>query len=175
MTESITPNGTKHHGDKGLAEGSWKGMKKYLEQEMLCPALRGRLTYDLTRFRSTGDEGTVFTVCLDGQPVKQFGFQLAAKALRDQGFVIRHAWDIPFDQRDEYTDDEFAESLKAYRNQPIDQSIASENPIIRMFSIVDRRIGKRRLERLKDEVDQQPKWLRLLYVARLQAEGIITG
>ena len=48
MTESISTNGTKHHGDKGLAEGSWKGMKKYLEKEMLCEALRGHISYDFT-------------------------------------------------------------------------------------------------------------------------------
>ena len=41
MTESINPNGSKHNGSKGLAEGSWKGMKKYLEKDMLCEALRG--------------------------------------------------------------------------------------------------------------------------------------
>jgi hypothetical protein len=155
-----------------MIEGSWSGMKKYLEQEMLCEALRGRVTYDLTRFRPAGDEGAVFTVSLDGQPVKRFGFHLAAKAMRDQGFDIRHAWDISFEQRDEYTDDEFAEALKTYRNQPIGTSVDSDNPIIRMFAILDRRVGKRRLERLKDEAAQQPGWLKPLYLARLQAEGI---
>lgn len=40
----------------------------------------------------------------------------------------------------------------------------------RMFAILDRRVGKRRLEWLKDEVEQQPGWLRPLYTARLQAE-----
>ena len=43
MTESISPNGTKHHGDKGLAEGSWKGMKKRLETDMFCEVLRGHV------------------------------------------------------------------------------------------------------------------------------------
>ena len=153
-----------------MIEGSWSGMKKYLEQEMLCPALRGRVSYDLTRFRSAGDEGTVFTVCLDGQPVKQFGFQLAAKALREQGFDIRHAWDIPFDQRDKYTDDEFAKALKIYRNQPIGTSVNSENPIVRMFAMVDRRTGARTLARLRESLPSQPEWLKRLYEARMAAK-----
>ena len=153
-----------------MIEGSWSGMKKYLEQEMLCPALRGRVSYDLTRFRSAGDEGTVFTVCLDGQPVKQFGFQLAAKALREQGFDIRHAWDVPFDQRDEYTDDEFAEALKTYRNQPIGASTDSKNPIVRMFAMVDRRVGARTLTRLQETIHEQPQWLKRLFEARVAAK-----
>ena len=178
MTESINPNGSKHNGSKGLAEGSWKGMKKYLEKDMLCEALRGRVSYDFTWYPAFGGLSAVFTVLLNGQPAKKFGAAYAWKKLTGQGFEIRYIDDVchvPFTTREEYTDWEFSDALQAYRNQPIVQSIASENPIIRMFAIVDRRIGKRRLERLKDEVDQQPKWLRLLYVARLQAEGIITG
>lgn len=31
---SIAPNGKSQYG-RGLAEGSWKGMKKYLEQEIV--------------------------------------------------------------------------------------------------------------------------------------------
>lgn len=33
--KSIATCGTKHHYDSGLAEGSWKGMKKDLEQNRL--------------------------------------------------------------------------------------------------------------------------------------------
>ena len=153
-----------------MMNGSWSGTKKYLEQEMLCPALQGRVTYHLTRFRSAGDEGGVFTVCLDGEPVKRFGFQSAAKALRKQGFDIRHAWDIPFDQRDEYTDDEFAEALKTYRNQPIGASLDSENPIVRMFAIVDRRVGVRTWSKLRETIHGQPEWLRRLFEAREAAD-----
>ena len=145
---------------------------------MLCEALRGRVSYDFTWYPAFGGLSAVFTVLLNGQPAKKFGAAYAWKKLTEQGFEIRYIDDVccvPFTTREEYTDWEFSDALQAYRNQPIVQSIASENPIIRMFAIVDRRIGKRRLERLKDEVDQQPKWLRLLYVARLQAEGIITG
>ncbi len=31
--ESIAPWGTKQHYNRGLVEGSWKGMKKYLERK----------------------------------------------------------------------------------------------------------------------------------------------
>ena len=152
-----------------MIEGSWSGMKKLLEQEMLCQELRGRVTWDLTRFRPAGDEGAVFTVSLNGQPIKRFGFQLAAKELRDQGFDIRHVWDIPFEQRDEYTDDEFAEALKTYRKQSIGASVGSGNPIVRMFAIVDRRVGARTLEKLRGTIPDQPEWLRRLYEARIEA------
>ncbi len=72
MTESINPNGSKHHYSKGLAEGSWKGMKKYLEKEMLCEALWGRISYDFTWYPAFGGLSAVFTVLLDGRPAKKY-------------------------------------------------------------------------------------------------------
>ncbi|MBR6029132.1 MAG: hypothetical protein IKP40_08570 [Clostridia bacterium] len=148
-----------------MIEGSWSGMKKYLEQDMLCPALRGRITWNLTHFRPAGDEGAVFTVCLDGQPVKRFGFQHAMKALRDQDLGTLYPWDIPLNQRDEFTDDEFAEALEFYRHQPISASLESDNPIVLMFAVVDRRVGARTLAKLRETMSGQPEWLRKLYEA----------
>ena len=79
--ETKIHNGSKHHSNRGLYEGSWKGMKKYLEQDMLCPALRGRVTYDYTWYPKFGGCSAVFTVCLDGRAVKKFGYAYAAVAL----------------------------------------------------------------------------------------------
>ena len=78
------------------------------------------------------------------------------------------------DERDEYELWEFASALKAFRNQPIAISVYSPNPIIRMFAIVDRRVGKRTLLKLRDTIQDQPEWLRTLYSARMHAEGIDT-
>ena len=43
-----------------------------------------------------------------------------------------------------------------------------------MLAIVDRRIGKRRLAKLKDDVGKQPEWLHPFYLARMKSEGIIS-
>ena len=75
-------------------------------------------------------------------------------------------------ERDEYEDSEFSEALKRYRSQSIAESLASPNPIQRMFAIVDRRVSKRMLQRLRDSLLGQPDWLRRFYEARLMAEDI---
>ena len=169
----IAPNGKSQYGS-GLAEGSWRGMKKYLEQDMLCPALRGRVTYQLEVYPRFGSSGSTFTVSLDSRPVKKFGFMYAITRLEEQGRLARgqSLWRIPMDERDEYSDDEFSGALKAYRNQPVQQSLSSGNPIVRMCAIVDRRVGRRTLASLAGSVSVQPGWLQALYAARLGAEGI---
>ncbi len=169
--ESINPRGTKHHHNRGLAEGSWKGMKKYLEQDMLCLSLRGRVSYHLELYPRFSAGFGCFCVALDGETVKKFGyFPSSAKFGWDWGFPC--AFPIPMENRDEYTDWEFSDALKAYRHQPIAESLNSQNPMVRLFAIVDRRVGKRTLQRLADTVEDQPEWLRCFYQARLVAEGI---
>lgn len=172
--DSISPNGTKQHYNRGLVEGSWKGMKKYLEQDMLCESLRGQVAYHYDVYPKFGGSSACFVVSLGGEVVKRFGFMYAIGQMTRQGRLAekQYLWDIPMADRDEYEDSEFSEALKAYRNQPIAESLASGNPIQRMFAIVDRRVGKQTLQRLRDSLQEQPDWLRPFYEARLTAEGI---
>lgn len=171
--EAINPHGSRHHGE-GRVEGSWKGMKKRLERDLLCSVLRGRVSYHLTRYSRFGSSGSCASVSLDGQPVKKFGFLYATAQLMRQGVLSedQHPWDVPMEARDEYELWDFTEALKVYRNQPIGASVRSENPIVRMFAIADRRVGKRTLMKLRESLPEQPEWLRTLYVARMEAEGI---
>ena len=78
----------------------------------------------------------------------------------------------PIEQRTEYDDKEFCEALEAYRNQDIQESIYSINPIVRMFAILDRRVGKRTLAKIKNEVAASPDWVKQFYSLRCEAEGI---
>ena len=173
---SIAPNGKSQYG-RGLAEGSWKGMKKHLEQEMLCPELKGRISYHYEKYPKFGGTSACFTLLLDVNVVKRFGFMYAYARLIDQGRLVSGQYfeSIPQQERDEYADDEFSQALKKYRNQPIQESIQSNDPIVRMFAILDRRIGKRTLERLKENINDQPEWLRCLYCVRVAALSIGSG
>ena len=65
---------------------------------------------------------------------------------------------------------EFCEALEMYRSQDINNSITSCNPLVRMFAILDRRIGKRTLNKLKNEISKQPFWLQQFYELRISAE-----
>ena len=166
---SIAPNGKSQYG-RGLVEGSWKGMKKYLEQDMLCPELKGRISYHYEVYPKFGSTSACFTLLLDGNVVKIFGFMYAYARLIEQGSLTpgQYFESIPQQERDDYADDEFSQALRAYRNQPIQTSLQSDDPIVRMFAILDRRVGRRTLERLNDSIDEQPEWLRSLYEVRIK-------
>lgn len=64
------------------------------------------------------------------------------------------------------------DAIIEYTNQSIDKSFNSNNPIIKMLSLVDRRVGKRRLLAIDCEMNNQPEWLRYFYHLRIVAEGL---
>lgn len=166
--------------------GSWSGMRKYLEKEMLAECLYGRVRYNCTSY--VGMDGCrIFEIYIDNKLVKQFSWETVNSYFIENGYKknlhpisIREYWDefwslmdtVPIKLRTEYTDSEFSDALEKYRNQSIKDSIGSENPIERMFAILDRRIGKRSLVFIKETIDNQPEWLQLFYCLRLDLENI---
>lgn len=166
--------------------GSWSGMRKYLEEDMLAPSLKGRFRYNCTRYIGM-DMTHIFEIYIDNNLFKQFSWETLNTYFINQGYKtesnesgIRKYWngfwdlvyEIPINTRTEYTDDEFCEALEKYRNQSIDISINSDNPLIRMFAVLDRRIGKRTLNKLKSTVALQPKWLQEIYNLRIESENL---
>ena len=170
------------------AQGSWSGMRKYLEQEMLAESLKGRVQY----ICSTGpcmDDFKFFELRVDKKVVKRFSWETVQKYFITSGIRIRtedyylyydNFWSgffktldsYPVGNRDEYTDDEFCASLARYRNQSIEKSIDSADPIERMFAVFDRRTGKRTLLKIKGRMEDEPLWLRDIIKLRLDAEKI---
>lgn len=50
---------------------SWSAMRKVLEEEYICDALRGRVRYFVTRYRLIDDIGAV-AIYVDGERLKWF-------------------------------------------------------------------------------------------------------
>ncbi len=154
--------------------GSWSGMRKYLEQEMLAESLKGRVKYSCTSYPNM-DGFNVFEIRVDGKIFKRFSMETVA--FREKGIVKSEAWKrfwhekstVPVENRTEFDDEEFCDALKIYRELPIDESINHINPIVRMFAVLDRRIGKRTLLKLNESLDNQPEWLKEIYLLRINA------
>ena len=72
-----------------------------------------------------------------------------------------------FDQRCFYN--AFAE----FDQQSIEMSLKSENLIVRIFAVLDRRVGKRRLALMKETIAEEPDTFREFYAIRVKAEGLV--
>lgn len=168
----------------GKALGSWSGMRKCLEQEMLADSLKGRVRYGCTTY--VGMDGChIFEICIDQKQVKRFSWETVNTYFIENGYTKnkkpfgtseywKEFWTLKekysLNNRTEYTDEEFCNALELYRKQDIQNSIYSSNPLVRMFAVLDRRVGKRTLEKLKNEIEKQPYWLQQIYRLRISAE-----
>ena len=163
------------------AMGSWSGMRKYLETEMLTDILKGRIRYSCTTF--VGMDGCgIFEVFVDDKSIKRFSMETVASELypNNKPVDMTEYWkaywhekeNVPLEQRKEFDDEEFSDALTQYRSLNISEAIYADSPIIRMFAILDRRLGKRTLQKLAEEINMQPEWLQYFYRLRMNTENI---
>ena len=67
----------------------------------------------------------------------------------------------------------FYEAFRIFDKQIIEKSLVSENPLVRILALLDRRLGKRHLLALEKSMEQELDWVRAFYVIRMQAEGLM--
>ena len=67
---------------------------------------------------------------------------------------------------------DITDAIRIYTQSPISVSLEHDNPIVRLFAVLDYRVGKRTLLKLADTIECQPQWLQFFYHLRLEAEGL---
>lgn len=161
---------------------SWSGIRKKLETEYLAPSLRGHIQYYVTSYSRSPDHEGRAAIRYDGKEIIKgcyYNNWIKADLLpKDEKYEKRMKKEFAFmddtalqlgifDQRCFYN--AFAE----FDQQSIEMSLKSENLIVRIFAVLDRRVGKRRLALMKETIAEEPDTFREFYAIRLKAEGLI--
>lgn len=178
---------------------SWSGLRRELENDYLCKSLRGRVQYFLTHYRKASDNYGRVAIRVDGKEVLMGnpfdyylkGYVFKQGILKKEMGIPRREWtakETLYDKENEEIEDmvyemavndgvldvyDITSAIKEYKNLYIKESINSSNPIVKMLSILDRRVGKRTLIKLIPEVENQPEWLQFFYKLRLEAENLL--
>lgn len=175
---------------------SWSQTRKELEQKFLCEKLRGRVQYFLTHYHGAPDRYGRFCVRIDGKeevfanPYNEvFKDEYIHKFQEERG-IPRREWtkkgwlheeencslEREADRAAVYAGKmdicDITEGIQFYLQKDIQACINSEYPIVRMFAVLDRRVGKRTLREMKSTLQNQPEWLRKIYKLRFNAENI---
>jgi len=160
-------------------------MRKILEQDNICDSLKGRIQYFQTCYRGAHDQTSRIAIRLDGEEIFRSSYfdwakkqYMALCELRESadGEKYRTAF---YEETNHLASGQggipsFLSSFYNYHNSSIDKNLASHDPVVRLFAIMDKRVGKRRLAKLLTEVEKQPEWLQVFFKLRLEAEGIVT-
>lgn len=175
---------------------SWSGLRKTLEEDYLCEALKGRVQYFCTHYHGAPDHYGRFCVRVDGKeyvmanPYNEGKVDRVAYQLKQEANVPPRDWNgktFLYDEENRALEEKAAsimadqnvyeswflfDAIAAYLSSPISESLASQNPVVRMLAVLDRRVGKRTLRKLAEELPTQPEWLQFFYRLRLNAENI---
>lgn len=161
---------------------TWSGIRKKLETEYLAQNLRGHIQYYATSYSKSHDHEGRAAIWYDGKEIMKGcywnNFTKAALFPHDEKYNERLRREMAyiddtalklgvFDQRCFYS--AFAE----FDNQDITASLNSDNLIVRIFAVLDRRTGKRRLIAMKETIANEPEAFQEFYAIRANAEGLL--
>ena len=147
----------------------WSGMRKKLEQDYLAEPLRGHIRYFVTTYKHSPDQEGRVAILLDDREIFGGNYWDAwpdeILYPDEDPFVMMMQCYEGLNQRD------FYEAFHIFDTQSVQESLCSENRIVRLFAVLDRRVGRRTLMKLRDSLSTQTPAFRKLYEIRMQAEA----
>lgn len=159
----------------------WSKIRNKLENEYLAYSLRGHIRYFATSYSKCPDHEGRAAILLDGKEIISGSYweqwSKAHLLPKDETLEIRLKNEFPFmdniavkygqfDQRCFYN------AFHEYDNQSIEQSLASEDMLVRIFAILDKRTGKRRLKKMSLSISDEPEIFQLFYDIRTKFDTL---
>lgn len=157
----------------------WSRLKKVLENS-ICDKLKKRISINLTHYRAVHEPESRFWITYNGKEIISISkmqwlneWVKIRKEYRENGGTENeydYATNVMQDNGNYYIDD-IQDSLEQYLNLSIDEALTSKNFIIKALSIIDKRLGKRRLTNITLN-EKEHLLVQKLYEIRCDVEGI---
>ncbi|WP_425448307.1 SF0329 family protein [Dethiothermospora halolimnae] len=134
----------------------WTKTKKRLEN-FICDSLKGRVEFHCSNYRIHDGIGRTY-ITVDGIEVynmctlKRDYYSNPKKGLISQV--------------------EFMKSVEKYFLSPIDKCLESKDTAMKILVVLDKRIGKRRLKKMKGKINNETDIIKYFYKLRCDAEGL---
>lgn len=160
---------------------TWSEIRKKLENEYLAESLRGHIQYYATSYSKSPDHEGRAAIRYDGKEIIKGCYwnnwtkahlfpkdsTYEERLNKEMAFMDDTALKLGiFDQRC------FYKAFEEFSNQSVEKSLESEDLLVRIFAVLDRRTGKRRLKAMRDTIQEQPETFQEFYAIRIKAEGI---
>lgn len=154
---------------------SWGSLNKQLE-DLLCDELKGRVSYFLTSYHKAHNSYGRAVIRLDKEELVCFSWIETIRREADLHRVWEKtgAWDDlqlqqQWNEHATYSDTDFLWAATSFLQMPVLEALHSDNNIVRIFAILDKRIGKRTLCKIKEDGAYQtaPEWVKQFFDLRL--------
>lgn len=134
----------------------------------------------LTFYHSVHNSYGRAVVLLDGKELVRFSWNAGIKQEADIS-----DFPGPFSEADKalqrewneagvLSEGDFLAAALAFRKMSLREALSADSYILKLFAVLDRRLGKRTLLKLEAEKDFEgyPPWIRQFFLLRLKAEGL---
>lgn len=161
---------------------TWSGIRQKLENDYLAASLRGHIQYYATSYSKSPDHNGRAAIRLDGKEIISGcyynNWHQAHRFPKDDKYTRRMKEEFAFMddtaiQLGIFDQCCFYRAFDEFDNQSIEESLLSEDILVRIFALLDRRVGKRRLLAMKDHIENECETIQLFFSIRAKAEHII--
>lgn len=173
-----------------MADQQWSKLRKRLEN-LICESLRERVKFTVTNYGKAHDQlGRAF-ISVDKNEVFNMCTLTSNNALFEKEEELLNDLQLKYDVFNEeqncsiqdkaheiimtegvFAQYDFFEAVEQYLNSSIEVYLQSNHIIIMILSLIDRRVGKRTLIRIKESIQQEHKIVQFFYTLRCEAERI---
>ena len=170
--------------DEKIGYKSWSNLKKQMN-DLLCDSLKDRISYFYTRYNKDRGSFGRATINLDKNELISFSWDVGidiqwddeCKACREnptinQNTIHNMLMSEKWMQEGTLCHHDFLEAVTTYLNTDITTALNSDNYILRALAYMDRRVGKRTLIKIEDNVKALPDWVKQFYRIRCESEGL---
>lgn len=175
-----------------LYKPKWSKAKKTL-QSFTCEPLRSRIDFHIINYRKAHDQLGRAVITVDKMEQISMCTYTAESELYYKEWEIReHRNDINVDEIEHncaiqyeayelmnqeaiYGQYDFFSAIEKLFNAPIEELLTSKDPIMRILCLIDRRVGKRTLRKMRESIDEEHSLVQYFYQLRCEAEDIWIG
>lgn len=160
---------------------SWSGLNKQLS-DFLCAPLKNRITYFLTHYHDVHNAYGRAAVLLDKTELVVFSWiemynqEYAISKLYANGVPFYEAHEKlkpEWDKNCTYCEMDFLSASIAFLQMSILDALNSDDYIIQIFAILDKRVGKRTLQAIRSNGSYKalPEWVKQFYELRFRVSN----
>ncbi len=157
---------------------SWSNLKKQMN-DLLCDSLKGKIIYFFTNYHEVHNVYGRATINFNKKELVAFSWVEMYKQDTDAAQQREEGKDVSYDEmlRDKWMPEctlceaNFIDSLTVFLKTNIADSLNSDNYLLRVFAYMDRRVGKRTLVKIRDEVEKLPEWVKQFYRIRCKSDA----
>ena len=174
---------------------SWSNLKKQMN-DLLCDSLKDKISYFYTSYHEVHNAYGRATINVCKKEIVAFSWMERYAQQRDiieqykktdndpsmlvncEGSIKAYETANAMATKEKWMPNctlceaDFINSLTIYLKTDIVTALHSENYLLRVFAYMDRRVGKRTLLKIKDEVESLPEWVKQFYRIRCEVDGI---